>query len=228
MSPFQSVKYIAFDLDGTLVDSVPDLAHALRLMLADIGVPSVSDAMVRGWIGNGVEIMVKRALSGNVDIDPLLSPELIAQALARFEFHYRQNASSETTAYPNVYNTLASLKQAGFLLGIVTNKAQQFVPAILQQLQLEAFFNDIIGGDTLSTNKPHPQGLLFLQEKHKLKSQEIVMVGDSKNDILAAKNAHIASIGLTYGYNYGEPIADSHPDAVVDDFAALLTIFNRK
>ncbi|MGL5251390.1 MAG: HAD-IA family hydrolase, partial [Enterovibrio sp.] len=119
-------------------------------------------------------------------------------------------------------------KQAGFLLGIVTNKAQQFVPAILQQLQLETFFSDIIGGDTLSTNKPHPQGLLFLQEKHKLKSQEIVMVGDSKNDILAAKNAHIASIGLTYGYNYGEPIADSHPDAVVDDFAALLTIFNRK
>ncbi|MGL5291666.1 MAG: phosphoglycolate phosphatase [Vibrionaceae bacterium] len=228
MSPFESVKYIAFDLDGTLVDSVPDLAHALRLMLADIGMPSVSDAAVRGWIGNGVEIMVKRALSGNIEIDPQLKPELIAQALARFEFHYQQNASSQTTTYPNVYNTLAALKQAGFLLGIVTNKAQQFVPAILQQLQLDTFFSDIIGGDTLSTNKPHPQGLLFLQEKHNLSSNEIVMIGDSKNDILAAKNAHIASIGLTYGYNYGEPIANSQPDAVVDDFGALLAIFNCK
>lgn len=224
MSQFNQIKYIAFDLDGTLVDSVPDLAEALRMMLAELGKESVSDAEVRNWIGNGVEIMVKRALSRSIIIDPELDNEQYLIARVRFDEHYQNNGAGKTEIYPSVPQTLAALKKAGFTLGIVTNKPEQFIPDILAELKLAEYFTDIIGGDTLVTNKPSPEGLQFLQEQHQLTKQNMLMVGDSKNDILAAQNAAIASVGLTYGYNYGEPIANSNPDAVLDNFSDLLPL----
>ncbi len=221
---FNSIKYIAFDLDGTLVDSAPDLAEAVRTTLLELGLESVTDDEVRGWIGNGAEIMLKRALSKDVIIDPNLDEALYEIARTRFDEHYAKNGSKKTSVYPKVKETLQALKQAGFKMGVVTNKPIAFVPAILTDLGLDDYFSDLIGGDSFATNKPAPEGLLFLKDKYELAHNEILMVGDSKNDILAAQNANINSIGLTYGYNYGESIADSNPSCVLDKFADLLAI----
>ncbi|MFD2176998.1 phosphoglycolate phosphatase [Veronia pacifica] len=227
MNPkFDTIRYIAFDLDGTLVDSVPDLAEALRMMLADLELHTVSNEQVKCWIGNGAEIMVKRALSQSIEIDSGLSDELYQRARERFDFHYANNGHDRTEIFPKVKETLTSLKDKGFMLGLVTNKPYQFVPELLEDLALDHFFSDVIGGGTLATNKPDPEGLHSLRDKHGLRNEHMMMVGDSRNDIQAAKNAGIASFGLTYGYNYGEPISDSAPDHVADHFEHLLTVLS--
>lgn len=221
----KDIRFIAFDLDGTLIDSVPDLAEALRMMLAELGKPTVTNAQVAEWIGNGGEILVKRALSQNSRIDPTLSDELYLIARERFDFHYEQNGHAKTFVYDGVKSTLAELQTLGCQMAIVTNKPAQFVPAILKDLQLAEYFSEVIGGDTLPTNKPNPEGLHFLRNKYELQNHQMMMVGDSKNDILAAKNAKITSVGLTYGYNYGVSIRESEPDFVFDRFDSLLMLF---
>ncbi|EEW06822.1 Phosphoglycolate phosphatase (PGP) [Vibrio mimicus VM603] len=137
---------------------------------------------------------------------------------------YAQTGHKLSHLYANVKSTLTELKNAGFTLALVTNKPSKFVPEVLEQHGIDHFFSDVIGGDTFPNKKPDPMALNWLLEKHQLTAQQMLMVGDSKNDILAAKNVGCPSFGLTYGYNHGEPIADAGPDFVADDIAALLEV----
>lgn len=220
----QAIKLIAFDLDGTLLDSVPDLAIAADQAVRELGYPSVSEAQVRDYVGNGADVLIARCLSQSLDITPDLSPSLRQQARTLFDTYYAQTGHRLSHLYPNVKQTLSQLHQAGFILALVTNKPSQFVPDVLAQHGLTEWFSDVIGGDTFSQKKPDPMALNWLLNKYQLSPEQMLMVGDSKNDILAAHNAGCASFGLTYGYNHGEPIANVNPDVVADDIAQLLDV----
>ncbi|CAM4149089.1 phosphoglycolate phosphatase [Vibrio neonatus] len=217
-------KLLAFDLDGTLLDSVPDLAIATDQAVQAMGHPSVSEAQVREWVGNGADVLVARALSRSMHIDPALSDETKQQARQYFDRFYAECGHTQSNLYPSVAESLNKLHQAGYLLAIVTNKPYQFVPEILSQHGLSDLFIDVLGGDALEKKKPDPMPLNHLLEKHQLSTDEMIMIGDSKNDILAAKNAGVTSVALPYGYNHGEPIESSQPDYLIDDLSQLVEL----
>ena len=223
---FENIKLIAFDLDGTLLDSVPDLARAVDLAMQDVGYPRVTLEQASHWIGNGADVLVSRALSQSVTVQEGLDPELVKQARARLDHHYHDGGHELSHLYPNVKETLEALYQQGYTLALVTNKPAQFVPELLEQHQLAHLFVDVIGGDTFVEKKPNPFALNWLLDKHQLTPSEMLMVGDSRNDIQAAQAAGCHSFGLTYGYNHGEPIADSQPDVVSDEFNHLLAVMS--
>jgi len=219
-----NIKLIAFDLDGTLLDSVPDLAVAADQAVQALGYPGVSEEKVRDYVGNGADVLVGRALSQSMTIDPELSSELLVKARELFDDFYDKSGHKLSHLYPAVKETLSELQQAGFTLALVTNKPSKFVPEILEQHGIDKFFVDVLGGDAFPEKKPNPVALNWLMEKHNCQPQEMLMVGDSKNDILAAKNAGCYSFGLTYGYNHGEPISASKPDFVADIIADLVDV----
>ena len=220
----KELKLIAFDLDGTLLDSVPDLAVAADQAVQALGFPAVSEEQVRDYVGNGADILIGRALSQSLTINPELSPELLAEGRVLFDDFYEKSGHKLSHLYPAVVETLTELKQAGFILALVTNKPSKFVPEVLVKHDIAQFFTDVLGGDAFPERKPNPIALNWLMEKHDCKPSEMIMIGDSKNDILAAKNAGCHSFGLTYGYNHGEPIAATSPDFVADSIAELLEV----
>jgi phosphoglycolate phosphatase len=222
---FSNKKVILFDLDGTLIDSAPDLAVAVNYMLKTLKREPFSENIIRYWVGNGAQILVKRALSGQSDINEDLDPVEFEKALEIFLTFYAQHLAITTVSYPNVPSTLQSLKEAGYRLAIVTNKPFDFVAPILEGLKLTEIFELHLGGDSLPQKKPDPAPLLYVCEKLGVTVEQCVMVGDSKNDVLAANAAKMQSIGVSYGYNYGEDIGSYNPNVVVDDFADILKTF---
>ena len=219
---FLNKNTLLFDLDGTLVDSVPDLAFAINQMLIELESPPFNQEIIRGWVGNGASILVQRALSGNTDISPSLDNNQVKKALAIFYRVYQSHSCVETRLYPNVLETLVTLKKRGYQLALITNKPERFIAPIIQGLGLNNLFELIIGGDTLEKRKPDPLPLHYACKQLSVKVEQCVMVGDSKNDILAAKSANMQSIALTYGYNYGEDIAQYQSELVIDNLSEML------
>ena len=215
---------LLFDLDGTLIDSVPDLAFVINHMLHTLGRQTFDEKTIRYWVGNGAQILVKRALLGKREVDEPVDEALFAKALEIFFDYYSKHLCVSTHPYPHVIETLKAFKERGYRLAIVTNKPTQFVPPILKGLGMDELFEYYIGGDSLPVKKPDPAPLLHVCKKLNVNVDQCVMVGDSKNDIIAAKAASMQSIGVTYGYNYGEDIATYKPDVVVDDFIEILEV----
>jgi phosphoglycolate phosphatase len=223
---FNNKELIIFDLDGTLIDSVPDLAVAVNFMLESLKRDVFDENTIRFWVGNGAQVLVRRALLGSSEIDKELDEDLYNKALEIFLNYYKKHLCVHTQTYKNVPQTLHSLKTKGYRLAIVTNKPIDFVAPILNGLHLNDLFELTIGGDSLTKKKPDPLPLHYVCEKLNVSVEDALMVGDSKNDILAANAAKMQSIGVSYGYNYGENIDFYNPDEVVDDFADILKFFN--
>ncbi|MBL4900545.1 MAG: phosphoglycolate phosphatase [Colwellia sp.] len=220
--PILNKNTLLFDLDGTLVDSAPDLAFAVNQTLIELGLTPFSQDVVRGWVGNGANILIQRALSGNTEISTSLDNSLTSRALEIFYQVYQSHNCIETRLYNNVLETLIALKNRGYRLAIITNKPERFIAPIIDGLGLNNLFELIIGGDTLERRKPDPLPLTYACQQLSVNIDQCVMIGDSKNDIQAAKAAKMQSIALTYGYNYGEDIAIYQPELVIDNFADLL------
>ena len=221
---FENKKLLIFDLDGTLINSALDLALAVNYMLETLGRDIFDEEVIHGWVGNGALMLVQRALSGNRTVDECLDKSTVGNALDIFLEYYGKNLCNATIPYPNVTTTLNTLKEKGYTLAIVTNKPFAFVEPILEGLGLNGLFELILGGDSLPLKKPDPAPLLHVCERLSISEEQSLMVGDSKNDILAANACSMQSVGVTYGYNYGEDIGIYSPDIIINDFAELLEV----
>jgi len=221
---FHDKELLLFDLDGTLIDSVPDLAKALNSTLRELGRPVYDEATIRTWIGNGAAMLVKRGLAGRRVIDREPEEALFRQAMETFLKRYATVLNDATGLYPEVRETLEKLKEQGCQMAIVTNKPSQFVAPILKNLAIESHFDLIVGGEDLPRKKPDPLPLLHSCEVLGCKPEAAVMIGDSSNDILAAGAAGIPVIAVSYGYSAGRPVGELGADAVVERFGEILGI----
>lgn len=209
-----TLKLAIFDLDGTLINSLPDLAFALNKTLHDFKQNTLSEDEVQALLGGGAKKLLEDAFGQN-------APN-IDEALNTFLLHYSDCVCKKTALYDGVESGLKRLKNAGITLALVTNKPYRFVPKILQKLQLCDLFDMVLGGDSLPTKKPDPEPLLHACRLLGFSPNEAAMIGDSKNDILAGQNAGMLSFGLNYGYNYNLPVAQFNPTQDFDTFSDLV------
>jgi len=213
---------ILIDLDGTLVDSVPDLTFCVDEMMQELGLPTRGEARVRTWVGNGVERLVRRALIDSIDGEP--DDALFEKAYPIFLRLYAENTSARSRLYPGVREGLDYLRDAGYKLGCVTNKAEQFTLPLLDAVGIRDYFAIVISGDSLAEKKPHPLPLLHGAEFFGVEPSQALMVGDSMSDVKAARAAGFNVVCMSYGYNHGVDIRDANPDAVLDSMAELGTL----
>lgn len=215
---------ILFDLDGTLVDSAPDLALAVDAMLARLSRPAAGEAKVREWIGNGATVLVQRALADSAD--PALVARVDAQLLAEAQALFREEYSRVNGAQTRLYAGLPALFhdwiERGAQLAVVTNKPKPFTDPLLESMGIAEHFALVVGGDCLPERKPHPMPLLHVAATLGVPPSRVLMVGDSRNDVLAARAADMPVICRRDGYNHGEPIELSTPDGIFDCYTEFL------
>ncbi len=218
-------QMVLIDVDGTLVDSVPDLAYCVDEMMKRLGMPVHGEAAVRNWVGNGVERLVRRALIGRLDGEP--DEALFERAYPVFLELYRENTSKRSVLYPGVREGLEYLSSRGYKLGCVTNKAEQFTLPLLEDLGVRDFFGIVVSGDTLEKKKPDPLPLLHVADHFGVRPADALMIGDSVSDVKAARAAGFQIVCMSYGYNHGVDIRESNPDAVIDSMAELPALLEK-
>ena len=212
-------EMILIDVDGTLVDSVPDLAYCVDEMMQAVGREPYGEEKVRDWVGNGVERLVRRALIGRLDGEP--EDADFEQAYPIFLDLYAENTSKRSTLYPGVKEGLEYMKAAGYKLGCVTNKAEQFTTPLLKDLGIYDYFAIVVAGDTLPVKKPDPGPLLHAADFFDVSPDHSLMLGDSISDVKAARAAGFQIVCMSYGYNHGEDIRNYDPDTVIDSMVEL-------
>jgi phosphoglycolate phosphatase len=215
-----SFKAVIFDLDGTLVDSVPDLSLAINHGLAELRLPSVDESQVRLWVGNGSRKLVERSLlahspSGELD------QARVEQLHQVFLVSYKQFLCAKSVLYPDVTPLLKHLKARNIPIGLVTNKPIDFVPPLLKSLNIDEYFAAVIGGDSLAEKKPSPLPLLHIAHQLEVKVSDCLMVGDSASDVLSAQAANMPCVLLRQGYNQGQDLAALNPDWLLESISDL-------
>jgi phosphoglycolate phosphatase len=213
-----------FDLDGTLVDSAPDLTAAIDEMLATLNRPAAGPDKVRQWVGNGAQVLVRRALTGRADWENTvpIDEALFLDACEQFYRSYEALNGSAATVFEGVEPCLERLYEHGCRMAVVTNKPERFVRPLLERMGLEHWFEMIIGGDTLTVKKPDAEPLLTAMRSLDGNPGTTVMIGDSAADAQAARNAGLPSVLVRYGYHYGPSVDELGADVVVDSLTELL------
>ncbi len=207
------VEAVMIDLDGTLLDTIPDLAAATNLMLEALGEAVLPLDTVRNFVGKGIPRLVERALAR--DIDGRAGTEAVVRALPVFERFYTEVNGRHTTMYPGVREGLEQMQAAGFRLACVTNKAGAFTLPLLERMGLAPFFEQTVSGDTLARKKPDPIQLLHVCNEFGIAPARMLMIGDSGNDALAARAAGCPVFCVSYGYNEGHDVHSLDVDAIV-------------
>jgi phosphoglycolate phosphatase len=217
---------VTIDLDGTLLDTIPDLAIATNMMLEALERPPLELEQVRAYVGKGIPRLVERALAR--DLEGIADPELMRQALPVFERCYAEVNGRYTTVYPGVDEGLAEFAREGFPLACVTNKAGAFAGPLLEMTGYAAHFRVLVAGDTLARKKPHPEPLLYACRALGVPPGDMLMIGDSLNDTQAARAAGCPVFCVTYGYNEGRDVGTLDADAVVDSLLQAARLIRRR
>jgi phosphoglycolate phosphatase len=222
----QKPQLILIDLDGTLIDTVPDLSYAIDGMMSHLDLPQRGEDKVRRWIGNGVDRLVKRALLDQIDGEP--DDDLFESALRLFKVLYTECNGRHSALYPGVREGLDWLKNQSYPLACITNKAEEFTLPLLKALAVYDEFGLVISGDSLPKKKPDPLPLLHAADHFQVEPHHALMIGDSINDVEAARAAGFQMIAVSYGYNHGQDIRLAEPDAVIDSFTQLSQLLDIK
>ena len=251
-----SVSAIVIDLDGTLLHTAPELAEAANRMLRDMGRPAVSQDLLMSYIGNGIHWLVKRALTGSLrqseaesydtgggcgqhsrtsrlrapspaaDMHAEPDAALFAKALPIFEKYYSE-LLLESKPFPHVLEGLDAMKAAGFRLGCITNKIERYTQPLLKGIGLAHYFDIVLAGDTLTEKKPSPLPLLHSAKFFGVPIEQLLLVGDSLSDVMAARAAGCPIFCVLYGYNHGEPVETLNVDAVISNLTGVLPLIQR-
>jgi len=213
---------ILFDLDGTLVDSAPDLTHALNNTLEALALSLVTLEEVKTWIGNGIDHLLHRALTKTDDT--LASEGLFLPARTRFYREYEKQSGQLSKLYPGVAELLAELKHRRIQAACITNKSRCFTLPLLKKLAIDQYFSSVVCGDDLSNKKPHPEPLLYTANKLAVPVSQCLMVGDSAADVGAANAASMAMICVNYGYNQGVDLASLEINGMISQMKELIAL----
>lgn len=214
---------VLFDLDGTLLDTIPDLASACNAMRIDLGLPALPEERIATFVGKGSENLVRRALT-----DLPNPPADYTQALESFYYHYQLCNGQHSRLYPGVLEGLDDFKSQGLRLAVVTNKPEQFARPLLEQTGLASYFELIVGGDTCPRKKPDPMPFVYACEQMNLAPEQSLVVGDSMNDAQAARAANIPVLLVPYGYNEGMDVQSLDSDGIVASIADAATWLRNK
>ncbi|HDR04661.1 MAG TPA: HAD family hydrolase [Candidatus Marinimicrobia bacterium] len=219
-------EIIAWDLDGTLSHSLPDIAASLNMTLSEEGYPLLDEARIQSYLGDGVSALVERALScslsGNADF--CLEKTMLKRVTDRYRDIYAANCTKRSRLYdgiPQILQQLSHKKQA-----IITNKPMLMTGRMLEHYQIVSFFGIVIAGDSLPQRKPHPEPVQLALRHFQKKAENMILIGDSTVDIATARNAGIAIAAVTWGYTDLETLAEAQPDFIIHKPEELLSIFN--
>lgn len=218
-----TVRALLFDLDGTLVDSAPDLCGAMNYLLAMRGYPVLALEEVRHLVGQGGRALLARGLWGEAATPPVDDP-LFEEAVAVFLNYYGDHLTDNSIPYPGVTQALQWCQQQGLPMAVVTNKPEALANRMLQQLQLHPFFTHVVGGDTLLQCKPAAEPLLYVLDQLHIPPQLALMVGDSEIDVAAARAAGCPVVVMSHGYRQGVTAQQLASDGVLDHFDQLSQI----
>ena len=208
------VKAVMIDLDGTMLDTVADLAVAVNLMLAKLDRSPLDETLVRNFVGKGIANLVQRALAGSME--GAADPALFERAMPVYLDCYESVNGVQTLLYPGVRDGLNALKSAGFPLACVTNKSERFTLPLLKKMHLADYFAVVVSGDTLPEKKPDPLPLTHTCRHFGIAPREMLMIGDSLNDTIAARAAGCPVFCVPYGYNEGHDVRELDVDAIVE------------
>ena len=206
-------RAVLIDLDGTLVDSLPDIACAVNSMQAELGLATLPVERIASYVGKGVDVLVHRALTGTMD-DQAPS-EAFHRGKASFNRYYSQVNGNESRVYPGVQQALEELQRMGMLLGCVTNKPRAFTLQLLERTNLKAAFAAIVSGDDTQQKKPDGEPVLHACRLLGVAPADATVIGDSENDVLSARAAGCSVIVVETGYNEGKSLSELDADAIV-------------
>jgi phosphoglycolate phosphatase len=215
---------VMFDLDGTLIETAPEICDAVNDTLRRFELAQVPQDHVDLWIGHGTRELLVQALAhvrGQTVVQVRGSPDL-PQIAAEFDLHYQRRCGTRSHLYPHVREALQALRERGVRLAVVTNKEGRYTKTVLAAHSLEPLFDRVVSGDTLPTKKPDPAGVRSCLDQFKVDAARALFVGDSSIDVATARNAGVPVWALPYGYNMGQPIEACGPDRVIADFSHLM------
>ncbi|MDR9468408.1 HAD-IA family hydrolase [Marinospirillum sp.] len=212
------IQLIIFDLDGTLLDTAPEVALAANDALEEAGLRSISLEQTRQWVGRGAENFLEKALEFSAGQKKVVFAEL----LARFYYFYKIRSGTRSYLYPFAKEVVQHFHQQGKRLAVLTNKFKAGADKTLQAHGLYDYFDEVLGGDSFADKKPNPVGVHYLLDKYRVAPDEVLFLGDSSHDVQTAHQAGVKVWVFPHGYNHGEPLAASNPDRILTGFDELL------